>query len=144
MAKTTLKLPDEQIAKIKQLGTYTDEVLTATLEAGAAVVEKAVRNRMHSVIGTGTRYKSRSTGELEQSLGISAVRVNSAGEYDIKVGFAGKRLDGTSNGMIAGILERGKHGQAPKPFIGPAKRESKSAAEKAMAETFDKEASKYL
>ena len=40
------------------------------LEAGAEVVEDKVRSNLQAVIGSGTKYESRSTGELLRSLAL--------------------------------------------------------------------------
>jgi len=54
--------------------------------------------------------------------------------------FAEPRSDGGSNAKIANILEYGKHGQPPKPFMKPAKSQSKNAAIEAMKAKFESEA----
>ena len=85
------------------------------------------------------KYKSRSTGELAQSLGLSPVKLNREGNHDIKVGFAEPRSDGGSNAKIANILEYGKHGQPAKPFLKPAKTASKQACIDAMTQKLEEE-----
>ena len=92
--------------------------------------------------GAGTKYDSRSTGELAGALGLSPVKVDGSGNHDIKVGFAEPRSDGGSNAKIANILEYGKHGQPAKPFLKPAKTASKSAAITAMQKKFEEEVDK--
>ena len=87
----------------------------------------------------GTKYKSRSTGELEKSLGLSKVRLDRNGNYNIKIGFAESRRDGSSNAKIANTIEYGKSGQVAKPFMKPAKSSSKSKCIEVMKATFDKE-----
>jgi hypothetical protein len=54
------------------------------------------------------------------------------GNFNVKVGFSEPRRDGDSNAKIANIIEYGKHGQPPKPFLKPAKTASRSAAIEAM------------
>ena len=44
--------------------------------------------------------------------------------------------------MVAGVLEYGKHGQPPKPFLKPAKTASKKACVDAMIATFKEEVDK--
>ena len=121
MAKMKAKMPDALIAKLTRLGNKTDEVCEKALKAGAEVAEKAIGSNLSAVIGKGTKYDSRSTGQLEKALGISPVKLNDKGELDVKIGFAEPRSDGESNAKIANILEYGKHGQPPKPFLKPAK-----------------------
>jgi hypothetical protein len=54
------------------------------------------------------------------------------GNYNVKVGFAEPRKDGGSNAMLANVIEYGKHGQPPHPFLIPAKSQSKNEAIEAM------------
>ena len=139
MAKMTAKMPDALIAKLTRLGSKTDEVCEKALKAGAEVAEKAVSSNLSAVIGKGTKYDSRSTGQLEKALGVSPVKVDAKGNYDIKVGFAEPRSDGGSNAKIANILEYGKHGQPPKPFLKPAKSKARRQIMAAMTDTLERE-----
>ena len=71
MAKATWRMPDDFLMKVSRLADKTDEILPKVLEAGAEVVEDKVRSNLQAVIGSGTKYESRSTGELLRSLGTS-------------------------------------------------------------------------
>ena len=62
-------MPEEFLRKLSLLGSKTDEIAGRVLEAGGEVVLAKVRSNLSSVIGSGTKYDSRSTGELERSLG---------------------------------------------------------------------------
>ena len=139
MAKAYVKLPDDLIERISKLGNKTDEICEKMLNAGGEVVLEKVKNNLSSVIGNGTKYKSRSTGELEKSLGLSKVRLDRNGNYNIKIGFAESRRDGSSNAKIANTIEYGKSGQVAKPFMKPAKSSTKSKSIEVMKATFDKE-----
>lgn len=139
MAKAYMKLPDDFLEKISRLGNKTDEICEKMLKAGGEVVLSKAKSNLSSVIGSGTKYKSRSTGELESALGLSEVKLDKNGNYNIKIGFAETRKDGSSNAKIANIIEYGKSGQTAKPFMKPAKTSSKSKCIEAMKSTFDKE-----
>lgn len=133
MAKVEIKLPKNFEERLSRLVEKTDEILPKVLEAGGEVVLAKVKGNLSSVVGQGTKEESRSTGELEHSLGLSPAKQKRDGSgWDIKVGFAEPRSDGGSNAKIANILEYGKHGQAPKPFLKPARTQSRSAAVEAM------------
>ena len=142
MAKADFKLPDEFLTKLSRLGKDMDSVAEKVLEAGGEVVLDKVRGNLEAVIGSGTKYKSRSTGELVQSLGLSPVKLNRDGNHDIKIGFSEPRSDGGSNVKIANILEYGKHGQPAKPFLKPAKTASKQACIDAMTQKLEEEVKK--
>lgn len=139
MAKAAFKMPEDFLLKLSRLGEKTDEIIPKVLEAGGEVVEAKVKTNLQAVIGSGTKEESRSTGELISALGVSSARQDKDGNFNVKVGFSDPRTDGKSNAMIAGVLEYGKSGQSPKPFLKPAKSASKSACVDAMIAAFEKE-----
>lgn len=125
--------------KVSRLADKTDTIIPKVLEAGAEVVESKVRSNLSSVIGSGTKLPSRSTGELLSSLGTTPALQDKNGDFNVKVGFAEPRSDGDSNAKIATILEYGKSGQPAKPFLKPAKSSSRSAAIEAMKAKLESE-----
>ena len=139
MAKAEVVLPDEFLQKLSKLSDRTDEISERVLEAGGEVVLSRVKSNLSSVIGKGTEYDSRSTGELERSLGLSPVKLDRDGNYNIKIGFSEPRSDGGSNAKIANIIEYGKHGQPAKPFLKPAKTSSKTACLERMKQVLESE-----
>ena len=142
MAKVDIKMPDEFLDKMSRLGSNYDSIAESILEAGGEVVLQQVQRNLSSVIGSGTKYKSRSTGELESALGLSTAKIDKNGNHNIKVGFAEPRSDGGSNAMLANILEYGKHGQPAKSFLKPAKSASRASCKAAMQQKFDEEVRK--
>ena len=142
MAKCEMKMPEDFLLKISKLGSNFDGVADTVLQAGGEVVLKRVKSNLFSVVGRGTKYDSRSTGELEGALGLSPSKLNRDGNHDIKVGFAEPRSDGSSNAKLANIIEYGKHGQPAKPFLKPAKTASKAACIEAMRQKFEEEVQK--
>ena len=79
---------------------------------------------------------------LIHSLGLSPVKVDRNGNYNIKVGFDEPRRDGTSNAMVANIIEYGKPGQPAKPFLKNAKIATKSECEDVMKRKLEEEINK--
>lgn len=142
MAKVDVKLPEELLEKLTRLGEQTDAICARMLEAGAEVVEEKVRANLQAVIGKELKGPSRSTGELLASLGTSDARLDADGVLNVKVGFSEPRSDGGSNAKIANIIEYGKHGQPPKPFLKPAKTASRAACADAMQRAFEEEVGK--
>ena len=142
MAKVDVKMPEEFLLKLSRLGSNTDAVAEKVLEAGGEVVLTKVRSNLSSAVGSGTKYASRSTGELEASLGLSPVKADRDGNHNIKVGFAEPRSDGGSNAKLANILEYGKHGQPAKPFLKPAKSASRAECIHVMKQKLDEEVAK--
>lgn len=139
MAKATFKMPEDFLMKISKLYSKTDEIVPRVLEAGADVVEGKVRSNLSSVVGKETKYKDRSRGELLRALGTSDARQDKDGNFNVKIGFAENRSDGVSNALIAGVLEYGKPGQPPKPFLKPAKSSSRKSCINAMISRLDSE-----
>ena len=139
MAKVDVKMPEDFLLKLSRLGDKTDEICEKALNAGGEVVLAKVKSNLSSVIGKDTKTDSRSTGELEKSLGLSPVMIDDNGNANIKIGFKEPRSDGKSNAKIASIIEYGKQGQPPKPFLKPARTSSKKACVKAMVDTLEQE-----
>lgn len=140
MAKATAKLPDELLQKLSRLGSQTDEIAEKILCAGGEIALKKVKTNLSAVVGNSEN--SRSTGELERSLGLSPVMLDKNGNYDIKVGFSEPRSDGSSNAKIANILEYGSSKQSAKPFIKPAKSAVKKQCKAAMQAALEEEVEK--
>lgn len=139
MAKVDVKMPEDFLLKLSRLGDKTDEICEKALNAGGEVVLAKVKSNLSAVIGKDTKTKSRSTGELERSLGLSPVLIDKDGNANIKIGFKEPRSDGKSNAKIASVIEYGKQGQPPKPFLKPARTSSKKACVKAMIDTLEQE-----
>ena len=142
MAKCTVQMPDDFLMKVSKLADRTDEILPKVLDAGAEIVEKSVRKNLQGVIGKGNKKKDRSTGQLLAALGTSRPMQDRDGNFNVKVGFAEGRSDGENNAKLASILEYGKHGQSPRPFLKPAKSQSKNACMQAMIDKLDAEVGK--
>ena len=142
MAKAQIKMPEELLVKLSRLGNKSDEIAAAVLREGGKVVLDRVRSNLSSVIGSGTKYDSRSTGELLDSLGLTSPKIDRDGNSNIKIGFSEPRSDGNSNAMLAAVIEYGKHNQPPKPFLAPAKAASRSECEKVMRAALEREVAK--
>ena len=139
MAKAIVKMPEEFLLKISRLESKTDEIVPKVLEAGGNVVLQKVKSNLQAVIGKGTKRRSKSTGELLRSIGLSQARLDRNGDHNVKVGFAEPRSDGGSNAKLANILEYGKHGQPARPFLKPTKSSSKKTCEQAMIDKLEEE-----
>lgn len=139
MAKCTVKMPDELLEKLSRLGAESDVIAERVLEVGGDVVISKVKSNLSAVIGSGVKFDSRSTGELERSLGVSPVKIDKYGNPNIKIGFTEPRADNESNAKIANIIEYGKSGQPAKPFLKPAKAATKTACMNAMKQKLEQE-----
>ena len=153
MARCEIKLPDDFLQKVSHLGDKTDEIIAKSIEAGGEVVLAKAKGNLRAVVGKGTKYKSRSIGELAGALGLSPVKVNRQGIHNAKVGFSeprrkqyaakGKRsYSAITNAMLATVLEYGKHGQPAKPFLKPAKSSSRKSCQEEMQRVLEEEIDK--
>ena len=142
MARIDVKLPDDFLMKLSSLVDKTDEIIPEVLEAGGEIAKDKVKSNLSEVVGKNTKTKSESTGELEKSVRLTPVRLTSKGDYIIRVGFSEPRSDGKSNTMVASILEYGKSGQPPKPFMKPAKIAVKDSVILAMQAKFEEKVNK--
>ena len=142
MAKVDIKMPEGFLQSISMLGSAIETVTEKVQEVRGEIVLAQAQSNLASVVGNGTKYESRSTGELESALGLSSVKMDKNGNHNIKVGFAEPRGDGISNAKLANIIEYGKHGQPAKPFMKPAKTASRTACINAMQDKFEEEVRK--
>ena len=151
MAKMTVKPPDALIEQLQRLGDQTDRIVSSSLKAAAEPIKRSMQQNCDRVVGRPLivrsprrlyNYGVRSTGGLRRAIGISPVKVNRKGDYDVKVGFAGE-VPGTkiTYGRLAGLIENGcrKRNQPPRPFVASAKRESAKPAAAAFQKKFDEE-----
>ena len=139
MAKVNVKMPEDFLMKVSRLADKTDEIIPRVLEAGGEVVLDKVKSNLQSVIGSDTKYDSRSTGELAAALGVSPALQDRDGNHNVKIGFSEPRRGGESNAKLANIIEYGKSGQPAKPFLKAAKSTSRKACIEVMKAKLDEE-----
>ena len=131
MGKVKIEMPTQWLDTIAGMGNALDAAIPRALEAGGKVVLDKMKSNLRSAIGRGTKYKSRSTGKLAASLGVSPAKLDRDNNFDVKVGFSEGRGE-VSNAMLANLLEYGKHGQPPKPFLKRTKSSSRKPCIEAM------------
>ena len=138
MAKVKIEMPDEFLNQIAGMGSVLDAAIPKALAAGGKVVMEKMKSNLQAAIARGTKFKSRSTGNLAASLGVSPTKLDRDGNLDVKVGFSEGRGD-ASNATLANVLEFGKHGQPPKPFLKQTKSSSRNPCIEAMQTVLKKE-----
>ena len=92
MGKIKIDFPDELVTKLAKLEGRTDEVMDRVMNAGAEAVKPIMASNLAGAIGRNTKRKSKSTGQLAGSLGISPVRVDEGGTLDDPASFV-KRIN---------------------------------------------------
>ena len=129
MAKVKIEMPTDLLDQLAGMGNALDAAIPKALEAGGKVVLDKMKSNLRAAIGRGIKGKSRSTGKLTAALGVSPAKLDRDGNLDVKVGFSEGRGN-VSNAMLANLLEYGKHGQSPKPFL----KQTKSSSRKPCIE----------
>lgn len=135
MARVQIKLPNDFIVALDSASSLIDNSAEQVLKAGANIVEPRMRSNLSAAIGSSTKQPSRSTGQLAKALGTAPVKVNSRGDYNVKVGFTENRDDGRANALIANVLEHGRSNQPARPFLAPTRSQTRRAAITAMKQT---------
>lgn len=135
MARVQIKLPNDFIDALDSASILIDNSAEQVLKAGANIVEPRMRSNLSAAIGSSRKQPSRSTGQLAKALGTAPVKVNSRGDYNVKVGFAENRDDGRANALIANVLEHGRSNQPARPFLAPTRSQTRRAAITAMKRT---------
>ena len=135
MARVQIRLPNDFIDALDSASSLIDNCAEQVLKAGANIVEPRMRSNLSAAIGSSTKQPSRSTGQLAKALGTAPVKVNSRGDYNVKVGFAENRDDGRANALIANVLEHGRSNQPARPFLAPTRSQTRRAAITAMKQT---------
>ncbi|MDR0957920.1 MAG: HK97 gp10 family phage protein [Clostridiales bacterium] len=141
MATATMKLPNKLLDGLSKLGNNAEKITDKMLVAGAKIIKDEAQSNLDSVVGENIKEENRSTGNLQSALGISPPKGN-GGYRNVKIGFEEKRPDGKINALIANVLEYGKQGQPPKPFLSTAVKAKKSAAVAEMKRIFNEETKK--
>lgn len=135
MARVQITLPNDFIDALDSASSLIDNSAEQVLKAGANIVEPRMRSNLSAAIGSNTKQPSRSTGQLAKALGTAPVKVNSRGDYNVKVGFSENRDDGRANALIANVLEHGRSNQPARPFLAPTRSQTRRAAITAMKQT---------
>ena len=138
MAKVKIEMPGAFLDQLADMGNALDAAIPKALEAGGEIVLEKMKGNLRAAIGRDTKHESRSTGKLAASLGVSPAKLNHEGNLDVKVGFSEGRGD-VSNAMLANVLEYGKHGQPPRPFLKQTKSSSRKPCIEAMQQTLKEE-----
>nr|DAY51538.1 MAG TPA: type I neck protein [Caudoviricetes sp.] len=140
MAKMTIKGVEEYALKLSKLGAASDAIAEKAIAAGASIVADKIRSNLKSVLS------GDSTGDLEQSLGITPISRDNEGNLNMKVGFHGYDRKGVSNQLKARVLQSGSdfHGIKGRLFVSTAVRATKKAAQAEMGRVIDEETEKIM
>ena len=143
---------EEYLAQLQDLEENTEDIIKKGIYEGAAVVVSTIRNATASLPvdnGHGTPgHKLNGVTRIQKAglldgLGIAPMKEDGMG-WNTKIGFDGynnvktrKYPGGQPNSLIARSIESGTSFRSPHPFVAPAARKAKAAAEKAMEVAID-------
>lgn len=139
MASVKIKPPDDFIRKLNTIsGKGIDEVAKRAVYVGAGYMAEKIKESLRSVVS------DNATGDLENSLGITTIKLNKSGNWAARVGFSGYDRKGTANILKARILESGSSKQMKRPFFSPAIKKYRKIAEERMKNEAEITLEKYL
>ncbi|MGO1368512.1 HK97 gp10 family phage protein [Senegalia sp. (in: firmicutes)] len=143
MAKASFKMPEDFLKKVSGLNNKLDDIVPRVLEKGAEPAVEKAKNNLSLRIGQGTKEPSESTGELLKAIESTKPEQDNKGNWMLRVG-APKSKDskGVSNALKAAVIEYGKSGQPPKPWLKTTKSQSRKPCIEAMKTALDKEIEK--
>lgn len=147
---------DEYLQKLGNLELRAPESIGKAVYKGADIVADAVKANINSM-PVEDQFSEHITGiksiqkiGLIKSFGIAKMRDDN-GYYNVKLGFDGynalktkKYPQGQPNAMIARTFESGNSFTKKIPFVAPAVRATREAAEQKMAQVIDTEISKVM
>ena len=160
MARMTFKGLKEYELRLSKLASGSEEIAKKAIHEGASVVADAIRKNLEALPTEKFRYlrgddkfnglPEQQKKDLVASFGITPIDER-GGIYSAKVGFDGygsiptkKYPQGIPNQLLARAVESGSSVRRKTPFVRPAINASKAKAEKAMADTIDKEIEKLM
>lgn len=133
---------DQYITQLTNLEYQTEDLIGKAIYKGADIVADAIKANIESLPGSACTDVEKAG--LISGFGIAKMQ-DENGYFNVKAGFDGyndqvtkKYPKGKPNSMIARSIEGGTSWKSKHPFIAPAVRSSKDAAEKAMAEEIEK------
>ncbi len=144
MARMTFKAGDEYSLKLSKLAAngLQDEIAKKAIYAAAGIVTDRIRAELNWTIGG--NENSKSTGDLEDSLGIAKIDLDKTGNWNTKIGFDGYDRKGVPNQLKARVLESGTSTIKKRPFVRRAVNATKDNAQNEMAKVIDKEIAKIM
>ena len=139
---------DKYMEQLRNLEYTGRETIGAAIYKGADIVANAVKANIQALPESACKPVEKEG--LNSGFGIARMK-DENGYFNVKLGFDGYNADkmkkypnGKPNSMIARSIEGGTSCKAKHPFIAPAVRATKDAAEQAMAEEVEKQIEKVM
>ena len=163
MARMTIKGTEEYALKLSKLGKAGREVAEKAIYGGAGMVADQIKSNLNAAptVTEAENVKAYRTGGksgiskrqkegLIQSFGITKIQ-DDGGFYNVKLGFDGynhvktrKYPKGQPNQLIARVMESGSSYMDKIPFVRPAVRQKRRAAQEEMQKIIDEESKRIM
>ena len=140
IARASFRMPDDFLKKVSRLNEKVDDIVPRVLVKGAQPAVVNAKRNLSLRVGQGTKGPSESTGDLIKSIEVTKPEQDGNGNWRLRVGVPkGADSKGVSNALKAAVIEYGKSGQPPKPWLKATKSQSRKACIEAMKNELDKE-----
>ncbi len=154
-SKMTIKAGEDYMRRLSQLGEGSGEIAKkAVYEASGIVADRIRKNLVDNINDPQSAAKNggsilkksgeKRTGDLVKSLGITPIKLDRNGVLNVKIGFDGYDSRGIPNQLKARVMESGSSTIAPRPFVKPAVKATKKAAEETMNRVINEEIEKIM
>lgn len=151
----TIKAGEDWMVRLAKLGEGSGEIAKKALYEASGIVADQIRKNLEDNISSrqsaakrgGVPLKKQGekrTGDLVQSLGITPMKIDKTGLINVKIGFDGYDSRGIPNQLKARVMESGSSTIAPRPFVAPAVKATKKAAQEAMDRVINEEIEKIM
>ena len=155
MARMTVKVGDDYLMRLSALSEVSSEIAGKAVYAAAGIVADQIRKNLKANLDDpasaakkgGAIFKKsgqKNTGDLLRSLGIAPISVDRNGAIGTKIGFDGYDRRGIPNQLKARVMESGSSTIEKRPFVRPAVKLTKAAAEAAIERVIDEEIEKIM
>lgn len=161
MAKMTFKAGDDFALRLSRLATNSGEIAKKAIKAGAAIMADKIRANLEALpedkfrhLREGEKFSGapkQQKKDLLDSLGITPVDMDRAGNWNAKVGFDGygkmptkKYPKGVPNPLLARAVESGSSVRRKTPFVRPAVNAVKETVHAEMHKVVDDEIKKII
>lgn len=153
--RAAIKAGDDYMIKLARLASGSREIAEKAIYAAADIVIDRVRKNLRdnlndplSAAKSGTalfkKNDSDRTGDLDRTLGITPIDLDRNGYLNAKIGWDGYDKNGVPNQLKARVMESGSSTIKPRPFVAPAVKATKKAAEEAMNRVINEEIEKIM
>jgi hypothetical protein len=155
MAKFTFQAGEEFALRLSKLGAASEEIAKRAIYAGAEIIADEIRRNLDALptdtprrLRPGEKFSGpteREKEDLLSSFGVTPVKLDRDGFWNVKIGFSGynrnvtrKYPKGVPNQLVARAVESGSSVRQKRPFVRRAvtgkKKEALAAMEKAADE----------